>query len=71
MKINKVVMNFFMYPPIITLICRDRTTISITPAIKEQVHKLAESQNIPSGITIHSRIGQLLYDNALDCRSGL
>ena len=44
--------------------CRHVTQLPITPAIINQVHAIADSENVPEGLKITNRTGQVLYDSA-------
>ena len=43
---------------------RTVTPVPITPAIINQVHALAQQENMPEGLKISNRTGQLFYDSA-------
>ena len=43
---------------------RNLTPVPITPSIINQVHKLAEMENMPKGLKVSNRTGLILFDSA-------
>lgn len=43
---------------------RNITPVPITPSIVKQVHTLAQTEDMPAGLKIENRTGQLFYDSA-------
>ncbi|KAI2512474.1 Reverse transcriptase (RNA-dependent DNA polymerase) [Fragilaria crotonensis] len=43
---------------------RNITPVPITPAIVSQVHTLAQAEDMPAGLKIENRTGQIFYDSA-------
>ncbi|KAI2506113.1 Reverse transcriptase (RNA-dependent DNA polymerase) [Fragilaria crotonensis] len=43
---------------------RNITSVPITPAIVSQVHTLAQAEDMPAGLKIENRTGQIFYDSA-------